>query len=74
MYRLPQSVSGTLIILPLRKSDKENRYRGIFEHAILSLADKLHLQFVHIDSFMGGNKEAVVLHLCHPRLHQFFEC
>ena len=44
MYRLPQSVSGTLIIiLPLRKSDKENRSRGTFEHAILSLADKLHL-------------------------------
>ena len=44
MYRLPQSVSGTLIIiLPLRKSDKENRYRGTFEHAIISLADKLHL-------------------------------
>ena len=31
MYRLPQSVSGTLIIiLPLRKSDKENRYRDTF--------------------------------------------
>ena len=44
MYRLPQSVSGTLIIiLPLRKSDKENRYRGTFEHAILSLADKLQM-------------------------------
>ena len=42
MYRLPQSVSGTLIIiLPLRKSDKENRYRGISERVIISLVDKL---------------------------------
>ena len=58
MYRLPQSVSGTLIIiLPLRKSDKGNRYRGTFEHAILSLADKLHLSV-----------------RLYPRLHQFFEC
>ncbi len=50
-------------ILPLlRRSDKENRYRDISERVILSLADKLHFQFVYIDSFAGGNKEAVILH------------
>ena len=35
-------INKVLFILPLRRSDKENRYKGISERAILSLVDKLH--------------------------------
>ena len=77
MYRLPQSVSGTLIIiLPLRKSDKENRYRVLlnmqFFHSLINYI----FQFVYIiDSFLGGNKKRQLSSILrHPRLHQFFEC
>ena len=32
------------------------------------------LQLLHVDFFTGRDKEAVILHLCHPCLHQFFKC
>ena len=41
-----------------------------FFHACINYT----LQFLQIDLLTGRDKEAIILHLCHPSLHQFLEC